>query len=729
MIAQDQSEMQVISVRGACEGPLRSVDVDLPIGRLLCVVGRSGSGHRALLERVLYAESRARYMRALTPFEREGQVGIFKVKVDSISGLPPAINYLRWDVVPAGTLGSYVSLDGPLARFFLTVGQVHCPACGAVCRSYKADEVESEILLRAGDGLVTVLAPLSLAGGSDGQLLLAELRRSGYVRVRIDGEIFRLDNQLPELGASPIEVVVDRLRAGGEDSRRFIEAVRTARAISRGQTWIVDEEGGVAAYNQQLTCSQCALQYEELSAEDLLEPGEVEWGKCVQWGGRSFVDILIMPIIQLRDLLAETQRDEISSLRKVLDELCEMDLGNLTLALKLSTLSTGEWQRLRLGACVGSGLSGILYLFAGVVSAVDPLQRAGVVTALKRLVAAGNTLVIMDAAPELLKSADAVWECEEGTIKSIGPEVLIHGVEGRVVRSSQEEWGLRGSGSWGEVDLQVPKGAMIGLTGKSGGGKTQFLRDLVLPVLKGNRKDYHAQWLQGRIRVHFPVRILRERTLLQEVGLVSRVAELFAQTPAGMDRSYPAEFFSVEKPGGRCPACEGRGCVRYDLQFAEDMELLCPACEGRRFRSEVLEITYRGANIAEVLEMEAVHAQSHFTRERIIAERLSPFASCGVGHVRLGQAVSQLEWGEGLRLQLAMIRSKVSARDFVLLDHPTLGEHPAEVRLLMDVLIALLEGGATILVADHHPDIVASCSILLNIDKGQRVEGVGRPRV
>ncbi len=726
-IAKPKSDVPHISVRGAREGPLRAVDIDIPLGGLLCVLGRSGSGHRALLERVLYAESRARYMRVLTPFERAGQAGTFRVEVDSISGLPPTINYLDWDQIPAGTLASYMSLDGPLAQFFLANGATRCPACKGVCKSYSADEVEVEASRLVGTGLVTVLAPLSLAAGGDGQLLLAELRRSGYVRVRLDGEIYRLDGELPELGDNKIEVIVDRLRAGGEDSRRFVEAVRASRAISRGQTWIVGVDTPVYALNQQLTCSQCARQFAELSAEDLLDGGAaVEWGTRVEWRGKSFVDMLDLPLTDLRELLGGELEDALGGVGKILIELCQLGLGYLLPADKLVELSTGEWQRLRLAACLRASLSGVLYLFAGVVSAVDSPQRGAVIIALKRLVEAGNTLVVVDAAAELLACADMVWECEQGAIKKIDPTVLRRGVAGRVVRTGQDEWGLQGNGSWGAIDLRLPQGAMIGLTGRSGTGKTQFLQAVIAPALKGSAKNYRAQWLRGRMRVHVPARKLRERTLVHEVGLLASIAELFALSPAGLERSYPADFFRVDKPGGRCPTCEGRGSIHCDLEFAEDMELVCAACEGRRFRDEILGITYRGAHIAEVLKMEVTRAGAHFSRERIIAECLAPFDVCGIGHLRLGDAVNLLEWGEMLRLQLALMYRKANGRDFLLLDHPTLAEHPAEVRVILDVLLELIERGATVIVADHHPDIMASCSILLDIKKEWRGPTVNR---
>ena len=707
-----------IRVRGARETPLRDLDFDLPLGGLFCVLGRSGSGHRTLLERVLYAESRARYMRALTPFEREGQAGTLRVEVDSITGLPPVINYMDWQRVPAGNLASYVSLDRPLAQFFLAKGDIRCPSCKGICRSFHADEVEGEVLLKIGDGLVTILAPLALSSGGDGQLLLAELRRSGYVRVRIGGEIFRLDGELPELGDKEIEVVVDRLRAGGEDQRRFVEAVRVSRAISRGRTWVVGDNDTVYALNQQLTCSQCALQYDELSAEDLLDAeGAIEWGKYVEWGDKSFAETLAMPIADLRNLLGEEVESEMSGASKIMSALCELGVGNISPVAKLAELSTGQWQRLRLASCLGAGLSGILYLFAGIVGAVEAAQRGSVIAVLRRLVEAGNTVVVVDATPEFVTSADRVWQCEQGTIKTIDPAELWRGVEGRVARTGQDEWCLQGNGDWGALEQPLPRGAMIGLTGRAGAGKTLFLQTVVGPALRGSAKSYRAQWLRGRMRVHEPTRIMRERSLVHEMGLLAPIAELFARSPAGLERSYPADFFSIDKPGGRCPACEGKGSVLYNLEFADDLALVCPTCEGRRFRDEVLDITCRGTNIAEVLAMEASRARAHFSRERSIAERLAPLEACGIGHLRLGDAVDHLEWGEALRLQLALILRKANERDFLLLDHPTLGEHPAEVRALLDVLIALIERGATVIVADHHPDIVASCSILLDIER------------
>lgn len=710
-----------IRVRGAREMPLRDVDVDIPLGGLLCVLGRSGSGHRTLLERVLYAESQARYMRALTPFEREGQAGTFRVEVDSISGLPPVINYMGWQRVPAGTLASYMALDGPLAQFFLANGVVRCPACRGICRSFRAEEVEAEVSLIAGDGLVTVLAPLSLSTGGDGQLLLAELRRSGFVRVRIGGDIFRLDGELPELGENKIEVVVDRLRAGGEDSRRFVEAVRSSRAISRGQTWVVAEDACVHVLNQLFTCAECARQYDPISVEDMLDTGAaIEWGECVEWGGRSFAQTLAQSIGEIQNLFEAEFAGEVPGTGKALSALCGMGLGYLTPADKLSQLSTGEWQRLRLVACLGAGLSGILYLFSGVVGAVDSAQRGPVIAGLRQLVETGNTVAVVDSAPELVASADIVWECERGAISRKDPAELRRGVGGRIVRSGQDEWCLQGKGDWGDIEQVLPRGAMIGLTGPSGAGKTQFLKRVVEPALRGSAKDYRAQWMRGRMRVHVPNRIMRARSLLHEVGLMAPVAELFARSPAGLERSYPADFFSLDKPGGRCPACEGRGSIHYDLEFADDLELVCATCEGRRFRDEVLDITYRGTHIAEVLAMEASRACAHFSRERAIAERLAPLDTCGVGHLRLGDGVDRLEWGEGLRLQLALALRKANERDFLLLDHPTLGEHPDEVCELLDVLIALIERGSTIIVVDHHPDIMASCSTLLAIKRPRR---------
>jgi excinuclease ABC subunit A len=194
-----------IRIRGANEGALRGVDVDLELGTLICLIGRSGSGHRDLAVRVLYGESRSRYMRVLSPFEREGQIGAFRVAVDEVSGLPPAICYQERDSIPPGTVAAFLALDGHLARLVLQHGEIICPHCGAPCRAYAADEVESEVLRRFGEGRCLVLAPLAISADSAGDLVLAELRRAGFLRVRINQKLYRLVGELPELKGNDYE--------------------------------------------------------------------------------------------------------------------------------------------------------------------------------------------------------------------------------------------------------------------------------------------------------------------------------------------------------------------------------------------------------------------------------------------------------------------------------------------------------------------------------------------
>ncbi len=716
---QTTSKVAEIRVRGAREGALCGVDIDLPLGALICLLGRSGSGHRDLAVRVLCAESRSRYMRVLSPFEREGQVGAFRVDVDEVSGLPPAICYRERDAIPPGTVAAFLALDGLLARLVLERGDISCPHCGAPCRAYAADEVESEVFRLFGERRCLVLAPFSIAADSAGDLVLAELRRAGFVRVRIERELYRLDGELPELKGDEkeIEVVVDRLRAGGKDHRRFLEAVRSARAISRGMALFVTEEGASLLLNQQLTCSGCAIQYEDLALDDLIGAEEHALAAGVRWQGQTYADLLALPVRRLKEMVVEAKLQDVEesrSLLEALDGLCDLGLGMLALEHRLVQLSRGEWHRLRLASCLGTGLAGILYCFEGMVSAVHPQQRAAVLTGLRKLVQMGNTLVVLDAAEELLAAADRVWECAEGQVRPWSPLSL----PGRAVRPAGEMasmWLLQGDGDWGTVDLSLPRGRIIGITGLSAVGKTRFLDEVVEKALRGKSRAYQAVQQRGSVRVHRIEYALRKRTLLGELGAFARIAQLYAQTPAGMERSLPPDFFNLEKPGGRCPACEGRGRIHLAVEYLDDVELPCPTCEGRRYREGMLDISYRGINIAEVLDMDVVRGRAHFARDSRLYAQLGAVVECGLGHLHLGQCVGDLEWGETLRLQLALVSARASARDFVLIDHAYRGEHPLEVHAFMNVLTRLSAKDVSVLVAAHHSQVLGGCDVILQI--------------
>ena len=634
-----------LCVRGARAGGLANVDMDLPLGRVICFTGRSSSGRRAMALDILYAESRRRYMQALSPAEREGVSGTARADVDEVSGLPPAI-YLG---APrrGRTVGDYLQLDGILANIMLEGGQMHCLECDGRCRSYAADEVECEVARVHPDTRCLVLAPLALRSAGMWQQLV----QAGFTRIAIDGQIQRLEGDGPALpsGESEVHVVVDRLVPDPNASVRFLEAVRVSRSISSGQTVVwVDGTSEMMHLNQQPTCGECGRQYEPLAAADFGAGQPL--ASQVTLHGRTMDELMAAPLGSLRDWLEIGQGH--AKVESALAEASGLGLGHLPLSCQLESLAAGEWQRLQLASCLSGGLTGILYILEGLGSQLSGGMLDAVAAGLRRLVAGGNTALLLDHTPELVAVADEVWAFAEGQVQ-VGEATAIKRDrvdEKRAAEQAKLELVIRGSGAVGPLAIELPHGKLTCVCGPSGSGKTRLLHEVLLPLLKGRSVEYAAAGMPRNSRVVTIEAPSGKATVLEGLGLFERVADLYAASPAAAARGWDRDTFLLDRPGGRCPSCEGRGQCYFDLEFLEDIALVCATCEGRRYRDEICEVTLRGASIADVLSMTLEQACTHFARHDPIRPRLEAAVGCGLGYwvLLVGQEVLGLERGEWL---------------------------------------------------------------------------------
>ena len=699
-----------LCVRGARAGGLANVDMDLPLGRIICFTGRSGSGRRAMALDILYAESRRRYMQALSPAERESVRGTARADVEEISGLPPAI-YLA-ALRRGRTVGNYLQLDGILAQIMLEEGQMHCLECGGRCRSYAADEVEREVARVHPDTRCLVLAPLALRNEGMWQQLV----QAGFTRVAIDGQIQRLEGEGPALpsGEREVHVVVDRLVPDSNASVRFLEAVRVSRSISSGQTVVwVDGTSEMMHLNQQPTCGECGRQYEPLAAADF-GAGQPLAGQ-VTLHERTMDELTDAPLGSLREwLVADSQYAKVEA---ALAEACSLELGHLPLSRRLESLAAGEWQRLQLAACLSSGLTGILYILEGLGSQLSGEMLDAAKMGLRRLVASGNTALLLDHTPEFVAVADEVWVFAEGQVR-VGEATEVgrnEADEKRIAEQVKPALVMRGDGVVGPLAVELPHGKLTCVCGPSGSGKTRLLYEVLLPLLKGRPSEYAAVGMPRNSRVVTVEAPSGKATILAGLGLFERVADLYAASPAAATRGWDRDTFLLDRPGGRCPSCEGRGQCYFDLEFLEDIALVCAACEGRRYRDETCEVTLRGASIADVLGMTLEQACAHFARYDSIHPRLEAAVGCGLGYLLLGQEMQGLERGEWLRLRLALESTRASRRTWVLIDDPASGDHPEDVRAIVAALRGLVDRGATVVVADQHPTVKAAADWVVDL--------------
>ena len=542
--------------------------------------------------------------------------------------------------------GDYLQLDGILAQIMLEEGQMHCLECGGRCRGYAADEVEREVASIHPNTRCLVLAPLARQNAGMWQQLV----RAGFTRVAIDGQIQRLEGHGPALpsGESEVHVVVDRLVPDSNASVRFLEAVRVSRSISSGQTVIwADGTSEMMHLNQQPTCGKCGRQYAPLAAADF-GAGQPLAGQ-VTLHSRTMDELMDAPLGSLRDWLAAANQKghRHAKVEASLAEACGLRLEHLPLSRRLDSLATGEWQRLQLASCLSSGLTGILYILEGLGSQLSGEMLDAVAAGLRRLVAGGNTALLLDHTPELVAAADAVWAFAEGRAQveettgmdRDGP------AEKRVVEQATPALAIRGSGVVGPLAIELPHGMMTCVCGPSGSGKTRLLHEVLLPLLKGRPVEYAAAGAPRNSRVATMEAPSGKATLLQGLGLFERIADLYAALPAATARGWSRDAFLLDRPGGRCPSCEGRGQCYFDLEFLEDIALVCAACEGCRYRDEICEVTLRGASIADVLSMTLEQACTHFARHAPIRPRLGAAVGCGLGYLLLGQDVQGLERG------------------------------------------------------------------------------------
>ena len=687
-----------LCVRGARAGGLAQVDMDLPLGRIICFTGRSHSGRRALALDILYAESRRRYVQALSPAEREGVGETGRADVDEISGLPPAI-YLG-EPRRGRTVGDYLQLEDMLAQIMLEDGQQHCLECGGRCRSYAADEVERAVARVHPQARCLVLAPLAVQSAEMGHQLV----QAGFTRVAIDGQIQRLagDGLAWPAGDREVHVVVDRLVPNPNGSVRFLEAVRTSRSISSGRTVVwIDGTREKMHLNQPPTCDQCGRQYEPLAAADL--------AAAVTLHGRTMAELMDAPLSRLRDWLAQYAKAEAA-----LAEASGLGLGNLPLSRRLEALATGEWQRLQLAACLSSGLTGILYIFEGLGSGG---MLDAVAASLRCLVAGGNTALVLDHAPELVAVADEVWAFAQGNVRRAAATELERerAAPKRVAAQAALSLALRGDGAVGPLAIELPHGKLTCVCGPSGSGKTRLLREVLRPLLQGQPVQYAAVGVPRNSRVVTVEAPSGKATVLEGLGLFERVADLYAAAPVAVAQGWSRDAFLLDRPGGRCPSCEGRGQRHFDLGFLDDITVGCADCEGRRYRDKICEVTLRGASIADVLGMTLEQACVHFARHDPICKRLAAAVGCGVGYRTLGQEVQGLERGEWLRLRLALEATRASQRTWVILDDPASGDHPEDVRVLVAALRGLVDRGVTVVAADQHPMVREAADWVVNL--------------
>ena len=466
----------------------------------------------------------------------------------------------------------------------------------------------------------------------------------------------------------------------------------------------------------------------------------------------------------------EIARLVLKEIRERLGFLDNVGLGYLTLDRGAATLSGGEGQRIRLATQVGSRLSGVLYVLDEPSIGLHQRDNRKLIEALKAMRDLGNTVIVVEHDEETIRSADYVVDLGPGA-GELGGEVVVAGTPEKIARSARSLTGRYLSGrarievpkkrlapndAWLEVkgarahnlrgvDARFPLGLFTCVTGVSGSGKSTLVGETLFPALLrhfGVAADKPGDYgeivgldqLDKVIDIdQSPIGRTPRSNPATYVGLFAPIRELFAQAPEARARGYKPGRFSFNVKRGRCEACEGAGLIKIEMHFLPDVFVTCEECGGRRYNRETLEVLWKGASIADVLDMTVAKALEFFSAVPQIERKLRTLQEVGLGYVRLGQQATTLSGGEAQRIKLAKELSRRSTgRTLYLLDEPTTGLHFEDVRKLLEVLLRLRDEGNTIVVIEHNLDVVKTADWVIDLgpeggDGGGRIIAAGTP--
>jgi len=501
----------------------------------------------------------------------------------------------------------------------------------------------------------------------------------------------------------------------------------------------------------------------------------------VRVGDRTIHDLVTMPLDELRLFLNDVALDSIlpeasttilRDLKSRLDLLLDIGLGYLSLGRSSSTLSGGESQRVRLSTQIGSGLMGMLYILDEPSIGLHPRDADRIIRTLRHLRDLGNTVLVVEHDMDTIRAADHVVE--------MGPGPGIHG--GTVVaqgtltdlatcdasltgqyfsgRKTIEIPGARRKGTGArltirgarennlkDLTVEIPLGVLVCFTGVSGSGKSSLVNEVLYKTLHNKLEDHRTRpgtcdGVDGIEHVNSIIYIDQSgigrtsaSTPASYTGVLDRIRALFAATPEAQAAGYGGYTFSHNSQlgGGRCDECGGDGVIVTPLQFLPDMETVCPTCNGRRFKDAVLGIKVAGKSIADVFAMSFEEAEVFFAGEPAILRKVRVLNELGLGYLRLGQPSNTLSGGEAQRVKLAteLAKQKHGHRIYIL-DEPTTGLHLADIQRLLDCLNRLVDAGHTVLVIEHHLDVIKCADYVIDLgpeggNAGGDLVAVGTP--
>ncbi|KUG51930.1 excinuclease ABC subunit A [Serinicoccus chungangensis] len=803
-----------IEVRGARLHNLRDVDVDLPRDALVAVTGVSGSGKSSLAFGTIHGESQRRYLDSVAPYARRLLHTAIDPQVRDVHGLPPtvALEQGRSGAGARSSVGT-VTTTGATLRMLLSrcgsypTGAPHldsdhfsantavgaCPGCGGLGVVHEPTEASMvpDDTLSIAEGAVAAWPGAWL--GKNYRDIVATLGHDVDAPWRelpaSTREWILFTDEQPVVTVVPVR---DAERINRPYQGTFSSAARYVRR-TLAETRSATSRRRMLRFVETRACPTCGGRR--------LRPDAL----AVTWQGLAVDEAAALPVAGLVEVLrarrleltgepgapagvdqdgpdarAQAESVLVADLLGRLELLLDLGLGHLSLDRPAVGVSTGELQRLRLATALRSGLFGVVYVLDEPSAGLHPRDVDQLLELLRALVAAGNTVVVVEHDMAVVQRCDWVVDVgpgagrDGGQVLWSGPVGGLGGVEGSPTAAYLQEpvhpGEVLGDAAPGEraptgtlelrrldrhtvrgVDLDLPLGVVTVVTGVSGSGKTSLL-DAVHDVVGGRLARVEdvegergadpededgdgpraAPRSGGQARAvgdGAPTRVVRitqkpigrspRSTLATYTGLWDAVRQAFAATPEAQDRGFTASRFSFNTTAGQCPTCGGEGAVAVELLFLPGTYAPCPTCHGDRFGPETLEVRWHGHTVADLLRMSVREAREALARLPAAARALEALDALGLGYLQLGQAATELSGGEAQRIKLATeLQRRRRSATLYLFDEPTTGLHPADVHRLLAQLHALAGAGHTVVVAEHDPAAVATADVVVQMGPG-----------
>ncbi len=746
----------LIRVHGARENNLKNVDVEIPKRRLTVFTGVSGSGKSSLVFNTIAAESQRMINETYSAFVQGFMPTLARPDVDVLDGLTTAIivDQQRMGADPRSTVGTATDALALLRILFSRLGQPHIGSAQAFSFNVASISGAGAVKIQRGGEMVKERREFSITGGMcprcegrgsvsdfdltalydetkslrEGALTIPGYSMEGwYGRIFAGSGFFDMDKPIRDytkreladlLHKEPTKIKVEGINLTYEGLIPKIQKSFLAKDVEAMQPHIRAFVERAITFQ---TCPECA--------GTRLNEG----ARSSKIRGINIADACAMQISDLAEWVAGLDEPSVApllvTLRHTLDSFVEIGLGYLSLSRPAGTLSGGEAQRTKMIRHLGSALTDVTYVFDEPTAGLHPHDIQRMNELLIRLRDKGNTVLVVEHKPEVIEVADHVVDLGPGA-GTAGGEVVFEGsvaelrasdtVTGRhlddrarlkdSVRMPSGSLPVRGAtaNNLQGVDVDIPLGVLVAVTGVAGSGKSSLI-------------DGSVAGLDDVVSIdQTPIRGSRRSNPATYTGMLEPIRKAFAKA----NGVKPALFSSNSE--GACPACNGAGVIYTDLAMMAGVATTCEECEGRRFQAAVLDYRFGGLNIAEVLDLPVAEAATFFGPGKpattpaayAILQRL---ADVGLGYVRLGQPLTTLSGGERQRLKLATHMGEKGS--IYVLDEPTSGLHLADVEQLLGLLDRLVDSGKSVIVVEHHQAVMAHADWIIDLGPGAGHDG------